>query len=246
MRLVLAEPKLLRDSVILISELVNDVTIKVKKDMIDILAMDPANVAMVSFQLLSSAFVEYDVDEEKEITISLENLKQILRRAKSSDVLSLEMNEANKLKIRLKGESTRTFNLALIDMDEEEQKIPDLKFTANVEMPTIVFDEAIEDMGIIAESVVLIVNKDKFSIKSEGKLHNAHVEVGGDEETNISVDGDKVESRYSIDYLKKISKASKLADTVNLYFDKDYPLKAEYKVMDKLQLSFILAPRVSD
>jgi DNA polymerase III sliding clamp (beta) subunit (PCNA family) len=45
--------------------------------------------------------------------------------------------------------------------------------------------------------------------------------------------------------LKKISKANKLSDMVTLEFGADYPLRAEYKLMDKLRLSFILAPRVS-
>ena len=53
-------------------------------------------------------------------------------------------------------------------------------------------------------------------------------------------------SKYSIEYLKKISKASKLADVVSLEFANDYPLRAEYKLLDKLRLSFILAPRVSN
>ena len=55
-----------------------------------------------------------------------------------------------------------------------------------------------------------------------------------------------VKSKYSIEYLKKISKASKLADNVLLQFSNDYPLKAEFKAKDKLDLVFILAPRVSE
>jgi hypothetical protein len=38
--------------------------------------------------------------------------------------------------------------------------------------------------------------------------------------------------------------AGKLADEVIIHFNKDYPLKLDYKIIDKLNLSFILAPRV--
>ena len=44
--------------------------------------------------------------------------------------------------------------------------------------------------------------------------------------------------------MNKIAKGSKLADSVSLYFGNEYPLKAEFKVVDKLSLSVILAPRV--
>ena len=40
--------------------------------------------------------------------------------------------------------------------------------------------------------------------------------------------------------------AGKLADNVTLFFNQDYPIKIEYKVIDKLLLSFILAPRVEN
>ena len=53
-------------------------------------------------------------------------------------------------------------------------------------------------------------------------------------------------AKYSVEYLKKIMDASKLTDNVSIQFNKDYPLKLDYIVVDKLQLSFILAPRVEN
>lgn len=248
MKLTLAEPKLLTDSISIISELVNEVHLKIDKDKIELIAMDPANVAMIIFKLLSSAFTEYKIEKPVEISISLDSFKQILKRAKPSDVVSLELDkDKNKLKIQIKGDSTRTFNLALIDLEKKEQRVPDLSFPVKIESSTITFDEAIEDMDIVSESVALIAEKNKFTIESQGSLHNAKVEISPDEETSIKFDSkDAIKSRYSIDYLKKIIKASKLTKKVNIYFNKDYPLKLEYAIKDKLNFSVILAPRVSN
>ncbi|MBI2663263.1 proliferating cell nuclear antigen (pcna) [Candidatus Woesearchaeota archaeon] len=247
MKLVLAEPKFLKDSVNIISELVNEVTLKIDQNKIELIALDPANVAMVIFRLLSSAFVEYEVDKPEEISVNLDSLKQILRRAKPRDVITIELGKKNQLTIKFKGESSKTFNIALIDLEDKQQKIPDLKFPLRVELPSIMFDESIEDMGVIAESVALIAEKDRFTIQAESKLNTAKVEVTPDEEIKIIInDSNPVLARYSIEYLKKISKASKLCDVVLLEFDKEYPLKAVFRVMDKLDLQFILAPRVSN
>ena len=38
----------------------------------------------------------------------------------------------------------------------------------------------------------------------------------------------------------------KKVDEVSIYFSNDYPLKLEYKTVDKVMLSFILAPRVEN
>ncbi|MBW3017440.1 hypothetical protein KY316_03625, partial [Candidatus Woesearchaeota archaeon] len=91
MKLTLAEPKYLKESINVISELVNQARFKVTKDAVEMVTMDPANVAMVIFKLLSSAFVEYDVDKETELAISLDNLKMIMRRVTPKDMVTLEV-----------------------------------------------------------------------------------------------------------------------------------------------------------
>ena len=53
-------------------------------------------------------------------------------------------------------------------------------------------------------------------------------------------------SKYSIEYLKKMVAASKLSDEVQINFSQDYPLRLDYKVIDKVSLSFVLAPRVDN
>ena len=37
---------------------------------------------------------------------------------------------------------------------------------------------------------------------------------------------------------------SKIASDVTIQFDRDFPLKLEYKAIDKVSMVFILAPRV--
>ena len=125
MKLTLSESKYLKDSISVISELVNEATFKIKPEGIEMIAMDPANVAMVVFKLLSSTFTEYQLESETSISINLTNLKQILRRAKPSDELTLESTDG-KLDITLKGTSTRKFSLPLIDLEENEKKVPEL------------------------------------------------------------------------------------------------------------------------
>ena len=247
MRLILADPTLLKDSISVISELVTEARFKITKDGLEMIAMDPANVAMVVFKLLSSSFTEYDVEKEQEIAINLANFKQILRRVGASDILKLELAEENKLKIQLKGSTTRTFSLPLIELEEKEQRVPSLTFPVAIATSSSVLSAAISDADIVAESVTFIVEADKLSIVAEGDLSKAHIEITNGEETKItSQNPTKVKSKYSIEYLKKMINAGKLSDQVNMFFSQDYPLKLEYKVVDKLLLSFILAPRVEN
>src|SRR3989344_9324842 len=106
MKLTLAESRLLKEPINIISELVNEVTLTIDPDKIEIIAMDPANVALVVFRLLSSAFIDYSLEKPVQISLNLDNLKQVLRRAKPSDTVILEIEE-NKLRIELSGDSKR-------------------------------------------------------------------------------------------------------------------------------------------
>lgn len=246
MRLTLAEPNYIKDSVSIISELVNEASFKIKPNSVELIAMDPANVAMVIFKMLSSAFTEYKVEGEVDLAINLSNFKQILRRAKSSDALTLEVEE-EKLKITLDGASKRTFFLPIIDIEEKEQRVPDLSFPVTVKTRTSVLVDAIDDVDVVAESVSFIVEPKKMTIAAEGDLSKANVEIPSKGDTVIVSDSpDKIKSKYSIEYLKKMMAAGKIADEVTIQFNKDYPLKLEYKSVDKLFMSFILAPRVEN
>ena len=248
MKLTLAEPKYLKESISIISDLVNEARFKITPNAIELVAMDPANVSMVIFQLLSSSFIEYAVDKDVEISINLSNLKQVLRRANPNDMLTLELGEDNKMRILLKSNTIRTFSIPLIDLEDKGQKVPNLKFDATVRLPSGALNEAIADVDVVGESVTFIASSKKFVVQAEGDLTDAKIEIKEGENSKISVTGDEkeIKSKYSIEYLKKMIGASKLADEVTIYFNKDYPLKLEYKTVDKLNLSFILAPRVEN
>jgi proliferating cell nuclear antigen len=245
MKLTLAEPRLLKDSISIISDLVTETRIKILKDYIELVAMDPANVAMVIFRMPSSCFAEYEVEEDTVIAINLNNLKQVLRRAKPSDVLVLEKAD-NKLKVIMKDKNTRTFFLPLIDLEERTQKIPQLSSKAHVEFTSSTLNEAIEDMDIVGESVTFLVSKDKLIVSATGDMTKAETVIPEDKDVKITSESGDQKSKYSIEYLKKMMQGSKLASKAVLKLSNDYPLTLEYKETDKLSLTFILAPRVDN
>ena len=71
MKLTLAEPKLFKEPIMVISELVNEVVFKIDREKLELIAMDPANVAMVVYKLLGNVFVEYDMEKEFELVVTL-------------------------------------------------------------------------------------------------------------------------------------------------------------------------------
>lgn len=247
MKLVLAEPKFFKDSISIISDLVTEAKFKVTSAGLELVAMDPANVAMVIFRLLSSSFTECKVKGTEELAVNLNNLKQILRRAKSDDVVTLETTDDAKLTIQFKSNTTRSFSIPTLELDEKEQKVPELTFPLSVTTDSSILTDSIDDVSVVAESVTFLGEAKMLSVKAEGDLSKAFIEIAADESTTIKAAGDaKYKAKYSLEYLKKMAAAGKMADQVSLHFNSDYPLKLEYKVTDRLLMSFILAPRVDN
>jgi proliferating cell nuclear antigen len=244
MKLTLEDPRLLKDSVSIISELVNEARFKITSDAVELVAMDPANVAMVIFKLLSSAFVEYQLPEPVELSINLDNLKKVLRRSSPGESITLETDKS-KLKITLKGRATRTFSLPILEFEGKEQKVPDLKFPVSIILSPEILENAIEDVDIVGESVSFESDADKFMISAAGDLSDVKINLRSGEGVAVqNTSNAKLKSKYSIEYLKKLVRGGKLSNEAKLSFDSNYPLKLEYKVVDRLLLAFILAPRV--
>lgn len=242
MKLTLADPKLLRDSINIISDLVNEARFNITKQGLELTAMDPANVAMVIYKLLSSSFTEFDLKQPVSIALNLNNLKQVFKRVKPTDTCILEIEE-NQFKITFKGTSIRRFFLPIIDIEETEQKIPELSFDMDITTSSALLEDAIADADIIGESVSFKVSKDKLVVEASSELAKNSVEIKSDETTKIKAKKEG-KAKYSIEYLKKMIKASKLAETVKIQFSNDYPLRLDYLLKDRLELAFILAPRI--
>lgn len=235
----LENPKILSDVIGVLSELVTEVKIKMDKQGLSIVAIDPANVALMAFNIPSSTFSTFEVNEEV-LGISLDSLKSVLRRCSPGSSLVMQTDD-NVLKLEINDKIKRSFSLALINIEVEDKAIPTLEFHAKVEMNTVDFTEAIEDCAVVADSCAFVLKEGKFFVEAKG-LNSAKSEFSSDE---VKIDGNDAKSKYSLEYLQKFSKASKLTDKVRISFSDDYPLRLEFNTQ-QLALIFILAPRVEN
>jgi len=239
MLLKLENPKIFSDIIGIISELVLEVRLKVNKEGMSIIAIDPANVAMVSFHLPVNSITELNIEKDEILGLSLENLKAVLRRVKLGSVLVMSTHE-NELRLQIHDKIKREFNLALIEIESEEKKLPNLEFNSMIEMSSNDFAEAIEDARVVADACSFISEPDKFVILAKGSLNSFKSEFSSDE---ISVTSQRANAKYSLEYLQKMIKAVKLTERVKINFSDDYPLKLEFSD-NNFRLDFVLAPRV--
>ena len=238
MLLKLENPKIFSDIISIISELVLEVRLKINKNGLSITAIDPANVAMIIFKMPAKIFSELEVDKEEILGVGLDSLKSVLRRIKLGSVLTIT-REDNELKLTIYDKIKREFNLALIDIENEEKPVPNLEFLSKIEMNSLDFLESIEDCAVVADSCYFSSETDSFIIKAKGSLNSFNASFSDE----VNIHAEKASSKYSLEYLQKMAKATKLTDKVVINFSTDYPLRLDF-INPLIELNFILAPRV--
>ena len=238
MLLKLSDVKGFSEAISILSEIVNEVRIKVDKKGMNAVAVDPANVALVSLKIPASAFSHFE-SEDQELCVNLEDLKQIIRRAGAGSTIVLERKE-NKLAIGIHDSVKRNFMLSLINIESEEKQVPELEFHSKISMPSALFQRAIEDASIVSDACTLSTKKDTFSVEAKGSLNSSHTEFS---QNDAKFSGES-KAKYSLEYLQKFVKGGKVSDTVELQYRTDYPLRVDFK--GSAELTFILAPRVEE
>ena len=239
MILKLDHPKLLADAVSIVSELVNEVRIKLLEDGMSIVAVDPANVALVIFKFPKESFSQYECGNEV-WGVNLDDLKRILKRASTSSSVVFEQ-EDNQLKISIFDKVKRIFTLALINVESEDKDVPELSFACKVEMDAKNFSQSVEDAKIVADSCALIAGEGFFMVEGSGSLNSARAEFSGDEAVINGI----AKSKYSLEYLMKFIKAAKISEKVVVNYSDDYPLRLDFPG-EKMGIGFVLAPRVEN
>jgi DNA polymerase III sliding clamp (beta) subunit (PCNA family) len=236
-----SKPKILQEFLKGVNALCGEVILKFDKEGLHVISMDPANIAMVVGDIPKYQFQELEVGENPSYALNTGNLKALLARADKDSSVSLRFGD--KLDIIIQGKNIRKqFAMRLLaDVEEKAEKLPDLKFTAVVELPTKDFEESLKDCDIVGESVIFSVTDGKFNMSSRGDLQLVNLALPG----TVKIEGDakNIVAKYSLEYLQKM--ILKASDKVKISFGRNYPLRMDYSNLEG-KITFVLAPRVDN
>ena len=246
---VLDDVSLLRESFNAIAEIVDEGTFNIKKDGISLVCPDRAVIAVVDFLILPTAFESYTCDKDTEVGLNILKILQFIKKAKPDDklILSLDENE-DRFELTLEGKTTRQFAIPIISVAKQEmQDLSRFKFENSAELDPSILKEGIENGALISDGISIKLSKDSLVLRSEGDSSYTQIKIDAGNPQLYSINcKEEVIARYSIEYLSKMLKASRLSENVKIEFNKDYPLHLEYVIKDRAKLGFILAPRIEE
>ncbi len=242
MKVTLQDVDIFKNVVDTISSFINEGTFEFEKEGVKLMAMDPASIAMIVLKMLPSMFLEYDVNGEK-VTLPMNEFSKVIKRAKATERLTFEVKD-NRFVITIEGNYKRKFYLPIIESEMNINKAPNFTFNAKIKMDSEVLENGIKDAKMITDNLIIEAKKDELKITAEGTNSSTELILDKDSPSLISIEvKEECKAKYSLDYLERILKATKVSKEILLQFSSNYPLQIDFTNVDKLNLTFILAPR---
>lgn len=199
-------------------------------------ATDASQIVLVDFFMDKSVFDKYEV-EPTLVGLDLTEFSRILSRAMPGDRLRMDLMDSE-LRLELEGDLKRSFSLPLLDISDEEVKLPKYSFDATVKISARMLRELLKDAALFSSSVVLMVSNNAFSVESRGANGNV-VAVTKSKGIEIQAKGN-VKSKYSLSFLQNIVKDADPDGTVTLELKSDTALRASYAIGSS-RIEFYLA-----
>ena len=222
---------------------------------IKLIAMDSTHTVLIHMKLEASKFEVYKCQKKMTVGINMLNLFKLIKTMNNTDTLSLYISEDNTNVIGIiinnhDKNTTSTYELNLLDIPEEEIKIPPAEFESELSLPSVDFQKLIRDMVNIGKDVEIKSVGSKLILDCRGDFAVQNTVLG---ETNDGLqfkeqlDPDNlVQGKFSLKYLMLFTKCTNLCPQIQLYIKNDYPLIIQYTIASLGNIKLCLAPNTND
>ncbi|UCC33289.1 MAG: proliferating cell nuclear antigen (pcna) [Candidatus Bathyarchaeota archaeon] len=246
-KLKMADAKSLKDTFTAISILIDEATFSITPEAITLRAMDPSRVAMIDFQWPKTVFDEYKCTQPVKLCINISELLKLLRRTGKDETIELVLDEkTNRLKLTIRGNYTRTFNMPTLEAMEEEVPTPKVTFKTKAKTTTHGLHQAIEDANLVSDHVRIQADKEKLTLNATGDLMGATIELKKGSDALLDLQSQEPsKATFSLSYLTEIVKAaSATSELATIEFATDMPIRIDFQQPKEGKLTYYLAPRI--
>ena len=224
-----------------VSRIVDEIVIETDSEGVRAKALDRSHVSFIGFDLKVSFFDEYTITEPEKINVDMDQLYNVLKRAKKDDKLKITTDNENNIIFTFIGESTRKFKIHQIDMEYTSPEPPEIDTIINeLPVPFHILKGTMDDIGMVGDKVNLQITSNDLIFNAFGNFSDIETTYNHNEELDIE---NTVQSSYSIDFINSVLKINKVSDTVLMSLSTDTPLLL-YIVNDDVNVNFLLAPRL--
>ena len=214
------------------------------KQGIKIINMDKTHTILVHLFLKAENFEFFECKEEKIIVgVNILHLFKLITTIDNDDTLTIyiendDYNEGIVTELGLKFENgnikqSKIQKLKLIEPEQDELEIPDVKFSSVINMPSNDFQKIIRDLANISEKIEIKSVEDELIFKCSGQFAKAEIRRS-ENNTNMQILNKQhnkiIQGEYSLKNLLYFIKCTNLCNQIEIYLENNRPLIVKYNV----------------
>jgi proliferating cell nuclear antigen len=240
-----------------LKDILLETNISFQPDGIRIINMDKSHTILVHLYLAASNFEFYECKKEKIIIgVNMFHLFKLINSIDNDDTLTIYIEEDNYYDgivshLALKFENgdikqCKTQKLKLIEPEQDELEVPDVKFTSIINLPSQDFQKIIRDLSCISDKLEIKSVGNELIFKCQGQFASAEIhraESDGSMEFIMKPDSSKViQGEFSLKNLGYFIKCTNLCSQIEMYLENDLPLVVKYDVASLGSIRLCLVP----
>tara|TARA_B100000686_G_scaffold355024_2_gene469178 strand:- start:703 stop:1470 length:768 start_codon:yes stop_codon:yes gene_type:complete len=222
---------------------------------IKLMAMDSTHSILIHMKLECDNFEFFHCPKKMTVGVNMLNFFKLIKTMNNAETLTLfiEKENENKLGILINNSeknSQTVYKLNLLDINDDNIKIPPAEFETELSLPSGDFQKIIRDMVNIGEHIEIKSIGSQLLLNCSGDFASQETTLG---ETNnglkfnqISPEELPIQGIYSLKYLVLFTKCTGLCNQINLYIKNDYPLVIRYAVASLGNIKLCLAPNTTN
>ena len=222
-----------------------ETNISFQPDGIRIINMDKSHTILVHLHLDASKFEFYECKKEKIIIgVNIFHLFKLINSIDNDDTLTIyiENNDyfdgiVSHLALKFENgdiKQCKTQKLKLIEPEQDELEVPDVKFSSIINLPSQDFQKIIRDLSCISDRLEIKSVGNELIFKCQGQFASAEIhraESDGSMEFVSKQDSSKVvQGEFSLKNLGYFIKCTNLCPQIEMYLENDLPLVIKYDV----------------
>jgi proliferating cell nuclear antigen len=243
-----------------LKDILLETNITFSKEGIKIINMDKSHTILAHLNLGAQNFEVYDCKMDKIIIgVNMFHLFKLINTIDNDDTLTIYIEEAdyNDGVVQFLGlkfengeiKQHKIQKLRLIEPDNEELDIPNVKFSSILNMPSVDFQKIVRDLSCISDKIEIksITTNDSAELifKCIGGFAHAEIrraESDGNMEYIKKQDKSKIiQGEFSLKNLGYFIKCTNLCNQIEMYLENDMPLVVKYNVASLGEIRLCLA-----
>ena len=248
-----------------LKDILLETNITFAKDGIKIINMDKSHTILAHLSLGAQNFELYECKMDKIIIgVNMFHLFKLINTIDNDDTLTIYIEEADYTDgivqfLGLKFENgdikqQKIQKLRLIEPDNEELDVPDVKFSSVLNLPSADFQKIIRDLSCISDKIeiksVATSEGAELIFRCSGGFANAEIrraESDGSMEFIQKQDVSKIiQGEFSLKNLSYFIKCTNLCSQIEMYLENNLPLVVKYNVASLGEIKLCLAPLPSN